>query len=179
MKGPEYERITNWIEAHGGRLHALARAMTDNAAEAEDLLQDAWVVAVQRSHVVRDAAHVGPWLQRIVINLARARWRKSKRRHRLLSMWLPGFEGSPIDPPPADDNTSDVHRQVWQAIAQLPDLQRRVLMYRIVDELSTTETATVIDRAEGTVKASLHRALKTLKEALHSAPAPASENQDE
>jgi len=175
MKGSEYERITKWIEEHGGRLHALAKAMTDNSAEAEDLLQDAWVVAVQRSHVVRDAAHVGPWLQRILINLARARWRKSKRRHRLLSMWLPASDGSHTPAP--DDNTSDVHRQVWQAIAQLPALQRRVLMYRIVDELSTTETATVIDRAEGTVKASLHRALKTLKEALHSASAPASENQ--
>jgi RNA polymerase sigma-70 factor (ECF subfamily) len=51
-------------------------------------------------------------------------------------------------------------------VAELPPLQQRVVTLRIIEGLSTAETAAVLDRAEGTVKASLWRALQRLRSEL-------------
>ena len=58
-----------------------------------------------------------------------------------------------------------VNRRVWDAVDQLPDLQRSVvkLRYRYHVGLSTRETAAAVGRAEGAVKASLHQGLNTLR----------------
>lgn len=65
-------------------------------------------------------------------------------------------------PPPSLEGEQSKLR-IWQAIAELPELQREVLLLRVVDERSTAEVAQILDRAEGTVKASLHRALTRLR----------------
>lgn len=171
MTQAEFSRVGDWINEHGGRLFSLAKALSDDVDEAEDLLQDAWVVAITRAHMVEDRAHVGPWLQRIVINLARSRRRKRQRRRLLRQQWSGGHRIEAITPHMTGQDLSLLDRQTWKAVAELPDLQRRVLLYRIVDDFSTAETAQVIGRAEGTVKASLHRALKTLRLVLPDASA--------
>lgn len=56
-------------------------------------------------------------------------------------------------------DASDVAR----LLAGLPELQRRVIQLRIIDGLSVKDTARVLGRAEGTIKASMHRGLARLK----------------
>ena len=64
---------------------------------------------------------------------------------------------------------------LWRSVAALPPLQREVVLLRVVDDLSVADTAATLGRSEGTVKASLHRALATLRSCLDLAsPEPAS-----
>lgn len=150
------------VRAHTPRLLAVARAFAHGDEEAEDLLQEAWIVA-HRQWGGRDAgAPVAGWLHGIVLNIGRGRWRRRRRRERLLALW----QGRPREDDgtrPPDVGDALLRERLWRDVAALPELQRRVLLLRVVDELSTAQAAAAIGRAEGTVKASLHRALATLR----------------
>ncbi len=104
----------------------------------------------------------GTWLHTIVMNVARSRIRRVKRRLKLMEE-NDGEVARParLDGPPLE--AALLYQAVNRAISDLPSLQRRVLLYRIVDGLSTVETARAVDRSEGTVKSSLSRAVATLK----------------
>ena len=140
-----------------------ARAFSRDGDEAEDLLQDMWIVALRRQHTLREGAPVGAWLHRVLLNLGRARRRKTARRALLTGRW--GQSAVPAQPPAGAASVSREHVKtlLWREIAELPDLQRQVLLLRIVEGMSTAEAARAIDRAEGTVKTSLHRALLRLE----------------
>lgn len=166
MMEPSAKRVCTWIGEFGPQLLGVARAFAQDADEAEDILQETWLVALRRQECVREDARVGAWLYRIVLNVGRARARKRSRRRALLGRWFHpdvsvGDDGA--HPGGLDEDLSAV---LWREISDLPPLQRTVLLHRVVDELSTSETAHAIERAEGTVKASLHRALKRLEARL-------------
>jgi RNA polymerase sigma-70 factor (ECF subfamily) len=61
---------------------------------------------------------------------------------------------------------AEQHRRVLNALAQLDDLDREILVLRLVEELSTKEAAAVLGIAEGTVGSRQYRALKRLKQHL-------------
>ena len=54
-------------------------------------------------------------------------------------------------------------RRVHEAVMELPERQREVVLLRVFEELSTRETAERMDCAEGTVKATLSHAVANLK----------------
>jgi RNA polymerase sigma-70 factor (ECF subfamily) len=166
MREADGALLAQWIEQHGPRLWPVACAFAPDDDEAEDILQETWVVALRRFHTLRDGAPVGPWLHRIVLNVGRARRRKVARRAALLWRW--GRPEPEAQSPTGAGSLTHEHikRILWREIAELPALQRTVVLLRTVDGLSTAEAAHVIGRAEGTVKASLHRALKRLARRL-------------
>ena len=62
----------------------------------------------------------------------------------------------------------DVNRELrrlrlWRAVAELPELQKQVVLRRIVEDMSTKDAARSLNRAEGTIKASLHQAMTRLR----------------
>ena len=60
----------------------------------------------------------------------------------------------------------ELHIVLTQAVAQLPDLLREVVLLRIIQGLSTAETAAALKLSEGTVKVRLHRARQQLYDLL-------------
>lgn len=156
------DRVADWIRLNGGRLVPVARAFAEDADEAEDIVQEAWLVALRRAHELRPDSDPGGWLYRVVINVGRTRARTRARRRRLLRLWRPAEEPVVSNPPTTIEG--ERHRQqLWREIADLPALQREVVMRRILGEESARETAEAIGRSEGTVKTSLFRALSRLR----------------
>lgn len=158
------DRVANWIRENGWRLAAAARDFARDQDEVEDILQDAYMVAIRRAHEIDPTLDPGPWLYRVVRNVGRARATKRGRRTRLMEMWGPQV-GDEVVAPDVDTEQPDVD-PVMMGVAELPELQRRVVMKRIVEDLSTRETAEELGCTEGTVKTSLFRALKRLREVL-------------
>lgn len=70
------------------------------------------------------------------------------------------------DGPDREAETAEAASSVRAMLADLPERQREVVMLRFFEELSVEETATAMDCAPGTVKATLHQALKALKKKL-------------
>lgn len=154
-------RIIRWVDLHGPGLLRVAGAFATDRADAEDILQEAWVVLLAQISRLPSEENAGGWLHGIVLNVGRSRIRKSRRRQKLLEEGVNRL-------PSLETRQSSIESrllvaQVWRAIGDLPSLQKDVLLARMVDGMSTEETARVIQRREGTVKSSLHRALRNLR----------------
>lgn len=148
------------MREYSGHLLAVVSSYASDAVTAEDLLQDVWLRAYAAAPSRKPESPVRAWLIVIALNVGRDHQRRVRRRARLRRLWSASTrtvtEASELE-------SLHPHSRVWRAVAELPPLQQRVLMLRIVEGLSTAETATVLERAEGTVKASLWRALQHLR----------------
>ncbi len=107
----------------------------------------------------------GGWIHSVAVRLCLDRQRTAKRRETLFARWF-----RRDDPPQHGGGRMDIlgEAKLWTAIHELPARQREVVSYRYIDGLSTAETAEVLGISEGSVKASLFKALRTLRSKLDS-----------
>jgi RNA polymerase sigma-70 factor (ECF subfamily) len=163
------------IQTHNRRLFRVARSIVRDGAEAEDVLQEAYLCAFRALAGFRGDASLATWLTRIVINEALQR----VRRH----SGLPASQIEPPDQPAsqvipfpfsggpaADPERAMAQRQLCQlverAIDDLPHDFRTVLVARVVEGMSVEETAAAFGIRPETVKTRLHRARRMLRTAL-------------
>ena len=162
------------IKTHNQRLYRIARGVVRNDAEAEDIVQEAYMRAFASLGAFRGEASLSTWLSRIVINEALGRLRK---RRRIVAM--PGNPEAQIIRFPLnqnDLNTGDdpertmAQRQILalveRATDSLPDIYRMVFVARVIEGLSMEETADLLGVRPETVKTRLHRARSLLRKAL-------------
>jgi RNA polymerase sigma-70 factor, ECF subfamily len=140
----------------------LAYLLLGDAAEAQDVTQDAFIRAFYALDRFDTARPLRPWLFRIVTNLVRNRQRAIGRYLEALRrlVWT-----TPEEAPDAE--AENLHRwetqALWQAVRRLNQADREIIYTRYFLELSESEVASVLNIAPGTVKSRLHRALKRLR----------------
>ena len=163
------------IQTHNRRLYRVARSIVRDGAEAEDVLQEAYLRAFRSLAGFRGDASLATWLTRIVINEALQR----VRRHSDLPVSQiepPDQPASQVIPfpfsggPAANPERAMAQRQLCQlverAIDELPHDFRTVLVARVVEGMSVEETAAVFGIRPETVKTRLHRARRMLRTTL-------------
>lgn len=157
-------------------LWGLCYRMTGNAADAEDLVQETFVRALEHPPRRTDEP-LRPWLVRVAINLSRDLLRRRRRRD-YIGPWLPSpvptdeaslpsFEpaASSTDSPAARyDLLESISFAFLLALEALMPQQRAVLLLRDVFDYSTAETAAALDLTEANVKVTLLRARKRMKD---------------
>jgi RNA polymerase sigma-70 factor (ECF subfamily) len=160
------------------RLFRIARAVVRDEAEAEDVLQEAYLRAFAAIGGFRGEAGVATWLTRIVLNEAHGRLRRRKATVDLDALeaaqeGAPGsgqvlnFPGMPkSDDPEADAARAQIRRLLECAVDDLPEPFRLVFILREVEDLSVEETASHLNLKVETVKTRLHRARRRLRDAL-------------
>ncbi|HUU39079.1 MAG TPA: sigma-70 family RNA polymerase sigma factor [Candidatus Desulfaltia sp.] len=149
--------------------------LTRDQAEAEDLFQDVWLRVVRHGPPQPDREDLRPWLLTIVLNLHRDVLRK-KRVRRLFLVKRYGLEKprsvrseqrSPLSADPANlSEQAALQRDIDQAMAVLPEKQRRVFLLSEVEGLPQAEIAGILEVPLGTVKSLLYRAVKRLQREL-------------
>jgi len=134
-----------------GRALVLAGADRD---QARDAAQEAFTRALRRWRKVRDMDRPDGWVYVVAMNLLRDTWRRTARH---------GERG----PAPDDgvDNTSAVATRlsVREAIATLPPRQRQAVVLRYLADLPLADVADAMGCATGTVKATLHQAMQSMR----------------
>jgi len=146
--------FSEFYVAHRDAVYRAALVATRNPQRAEDAVQEAFTRAYERWATVRHHEHPRAWVARVALNVATSWWRRHRRE-----------QGSPPDRPAAPDARpmdADLVRLVWA----LPKRQRQVVALRVLADLGIADTAAALGMAEGTVKATLHRALRRLRETL-------------
>ncbi|MCW3005115.1 MAG: polymerase sigma-70 factor,ECF subfamily [Conexibacter sp.] len=156
------------------RLFRIARAVVRDEAEAEDVLQEAYLRAFAAIGGFRGEAGVATWLTRIVLNEAHGRLRRRKTTVDLDALeaaqetaQVLNFPGMPkSDDPEADAARAQIRRLLERAVDDLPEPFRLVFILREVEDLSVEETASHLNLKVETVKTRLHRARRRLRDAL-------------
>jgi RNA polymerase sigma-70 factor (ECF subfamily) len=137
------------------RAAALARSLCGSWAVAEELTQDAFLVAWRRWDHVRRLTDPGQWVRRVVANRAVSGFRRARAERRALRRL--GRGRSLVDPPsPADP--------VLAAIAGLPGKQARAIVAVYVDQLATKEAAALLGCSESTLRTHLQRGRAALRD---------------
>ena len=157
------------IKTYNQRLYRIARGILRNDAEAEDVVQEAYVRAFASLAAFRGDASLATWLSRIVINEALGRLRK---RRRTVAMpenpeaQIIRFPLNPSDDPERTMAQRQILALVERATDSLPDIYRMVFVARVIEGLSMEETADLLGVRPETVKTRLHRARSLLRKAL-------------
>lgn len=167
------------MQRYNRRLFRIARGILRDEAEAEDVVQDAYVRAFTHLADFRDEASFGTWVSRIAYNEALGRRRR--RRPTVDLSLLENVRQAEIIQFPLSAATNDPERNMAQreirellekAIDDLPENFRLVLIARVVEGLSVEETAYLLSLRPETVKTRLHRARRLLHDTLDKHLAP-------
>ena len=149
------------------RLHApaagrLAYLLTGDAHLAEDLTQEAFVRLIGRLGRIRDETAIAAYVRQSVVNLARKHWRKRRREQAYL-----GRERSNLTAEPSTLPDVAERDELWEALAKLSYQQRAAIVLRFYEDLSEEQTARVLGCAVGTVKSSVSRGLRRMREEMN------------
>jgi RNA polymerase sigma-70 factor, ECF subfamily len=170
------------VRRHNQRLYRVARAIVRDDAEAEDVMQEAYLSALKHLATFRADASLATWLTRIVVNKAIGHLRPERIMVPLDAVdkvaWPDAGAGamSPLAPeldPERSAARSQVRDLLERAIDNLPEPFRVVFVMRMVEQLSIKETACSLGLREETVKTRLHRARKLMREQLQTTLASA------
>ena len=156
------------VTRYRARVVALARRMlaAHSSDEAEDVAQEAFVVAYDKRASFKRGEPFRPWLYRIAVNRCLDRLRAQARRPALIeitSVPEPALAGG--DPIEAL-LTEEGEQRLSSAVAALPPNLRAVFLLRHLDDLSYEEIAAAVGVPLGTVKTHLFRARAHLRAAL-------------
>jgi RNA polymerase sigma factor (sigma-70 family) len=153
------------VREHQAAAFRLAYLLLGDAADAEEVAQDAFVAAFRslgRFDVMRSFR---PWLLTITANLARNRLR-SLGRYWAAIRRLAAAGSSPAIAAESEATDrlarSDGH-VLWEAVRRLPAADREIIYLRFFLSLPEAESAAILNVATGTVKSRQHRALARLR----------------
>jgi RNA polymerase sigma-70 factor (ECF subfamily) len=156
------------VARHGPRAQALAHRFAGSAADAEDIVQEAfWRVWRSAERWTPGAAMFSTWLHRVVVNLC-----VDHDRRRRLRRFLPFADA--FDPPSEEAGPEralsdrDEVAALRVDILALPARQRAALLLSADGERSNAEIAKVLDTTEKAVESMLVRARRTLRARLAS-----------
>lgn len=161
------------MRRYNQRLYRVARAIVRDDAEAEDVMQEAYVRAYEHLAQFAGRSQFATWLTRIAIHEALAR---SKRRRRTEQFSVDecheGMQNGEVNVaadtlnPEELFSVSELKGALEAAILSIPERYRLVVMMRDVEQLNTQETAAALELSEENVKVRLHRARAMVRKNL-------------
>lgn len=149
---------------YSSKLFALCLKYSSNRQDAEDILQDSFIIIFDKIHQFRKDGSFEGWLKRITINTALQKYREKSPLQLIKSKRVFQEEKEettfPYDIPRVDLD------MLLILIQQLPDRYRLVFNLYVLDNYSHKEIAEMLSISEGTSKSNLSRARTILKEKI-------------
>jgi RNA polymerase sigma-70 factor, ECF subfamily len=159
------------VERYSPRLLAIAWSFTDDGDEAHDLVQDVWLRVFEKRETFAGRGPLLAWICTIGYSVCAeraTRWRRE--RHPAAPPAVAATSNVLAAPsaaaPDVRAERSELRRALHRSMAKLTERERSAVLLRMVEGRSTRETAEALDCAEGTVKATLHHALRKLQRHL-------------
>jgi RNA polymerase sigma-70 factor (ECF subfamily) len=164
------------VRLYQHKVFSLIYRMIGNHEEAEDLAQEVFVTVFKSIDSFRGDSKFSTWLYRVAANHCKNRIKYLSRRSRTTGAGLDGVPEhamedagsaplqSHIDAPDKILEGLQLEKLLSQAIADLDEDHRLLIVLRDVEELSYQEIAEITGLNEGTVKSRLHRARMAIKE---------------
>ncbi len=169
------EAFTSLVNQYERNIYRLALSITANPEDAEDVLQETFIKVYSHLGQFQSKSRFYTWLVRIAVNETLMELRRQRRSHFVSLDELLKIDQDKVLPHEIvarDENPEECYSQLEvqqfleEALAQLNPAHRMVFVLRHVQDLSTKETAALLDISVGAVKARLLRARLELRERL-------------
>lgn len=157
------------------QLYGAAMRMTQNRADAEDLLQDTYVRAFQSFHTFKPGTNLKAWMYRILKNTFINEYRKRQRRPQRTSgdgvedwqlVEASNHQGVGLESAESQAFSKLPDDTVRQALESLPAEYREAVLLADVEGFSYKEIANIMDSPVGTVMSRIHRGRAALRKSL-------------
>lgn len=164
MKARDHEEFLSATLPVLDLVYNLARRLSRDDHEVEDLVQETYLRAFEAWSGRRRPRRVEPWMATICLNAGRSRLRLASTRHEV------SVDEEPLLPDPAD-----VEQEVWEGIRRslvhralwrLPAEQREAIALMDLDGFTAAEVARITGAPRGTILARVHRGRKRLAKML-------------
>jgi RNA polymerase sigma-70 factor (ECF subfamily) len=153
-------------ERYIDRVYAYIYHRVGNAQDTEDLTARTFYRALDKLHTYEDRGlPFSAWLFRIAHNLV-ANWHRDHSRRNFLSLDRLWFQSKEGDTPEEKVEEEERHEALWDAINELPDDRRNLLLYKFSSRLSNLEIGEMMNKSESAIKSLYFRTLATLRSEL-------------
>jgi len=173
------EAFDRFVDYFRARIFHYSWLMCGQREDAEEVAQETLLKVFESSDQLREPEKVKAWVFRIAKNACLTKRRKSMfapDRELSLDEFMPAWRGDGdqlrleiADWSALPDGTtlrSEMKELLERAIRELPETYRSVVLLRDMEELSTQETAHILDVSEDVVKTRLHRARLAIRQRL-------------
>lgn len=151
------------VSRHLKRAFSVAYRLLGQREDAEDLVQDAFLAALEKIGTFHEGRSFGPWFFRILVNRGlNARKARSLRRTEALPEEAAGGGVSPL----REAERAELREHLAGALDGLPDRQRTIVRLFELEGFTSPEIAEILELSDGTVRWHLHQARQKLREAL-------------
>ena len=182
----DFSAFTELIAAHKEKIYGLALKLSGTTEDAEDIVQDTLLKAIDKIDQFRLESSFGTWLYAIALNQARAVLADRKRTDlKPIEEYLPGHHGGELN----ESDTSgaaghagaglfewkdpeklfedqELRKTINRLISELPFKYKEAFLLRYDEELSVKEIARIINESEAATKSRILRARLALREQL-------------
>ncbi len=177
----DFQAFATLVNASKSRIYALALKMTANEQDAEDIVQETFLKAIDNIEQFRGESSFGTWLYSIALNQARAHLAKQKQTDlKPIEDYLPTKSADDLHRPDTHRlfDWKDPHQQLEDqelkeiidaAIADLPVKYREAFLLRYYEELSIKEIAKLIKESVASTKSRVLRARLALRDVISKA----------
>jgi RNA polymerase sigma-70 factor, ECF subfamily len=179
LRAGDEEAFVIMVTRYNGSLLRLARWYVPNEAVAQEAVQDTWMGVVRGIDRFEGRSSFKTWLFRILVNRARSTGVR-EQRHLPLGEAGPAVDGTRFDgqgawaaslEPWEEDADDRLVAATWggrlrDALAELPERQREIVLLRDVEGLPSADVCTVLGITEGNQRVLLHRGRSRLRSAI-------------
>lgn len=146
---------------HGQKLFALCYRMTGSREDAEDILQEIFVILVKKIGSYRGDAKFSTWLHRIAVNASLDFMRKNKRNTEVINDEMPQFYDA------LSARRMEQGQSIKKALMALPPGYRAVVVLHDIQGFKHKEIAQMRGTSEGAVKSQLFKARRKMRTMLY------------
>jgi len=164
------DALTTVFNTHADKIYRLAVSILHDEVQADGVVQNTFLALIKHIDRFEGRADIGTWLYRVAYNECMGRIRKQRPQVDLDTLFddelMPTSFVDWNTLPDAILGSSEAMNEMQTAIKKLSPSLQAVFMLRDVEDLSTAQTAHILDISESAVKVRLHRARLALREHL-------------
>lgn len=165
--------ISQLVNKYSPRIYAIAFRLMQNEEDAEDVLQETFIIMINKLNTFKGKSTLYTWLYRVATNVALGKLRKKKNIDDSVSFDKIEFDNlnslENADWPDHLDeefDTEEFRKCLNRAMDELPDHYRMVFILRDLEGHSTRNTAKILEISEANVKVRLMRARLYLRDQM-------------
>jgi RNA polymerase sigma-70 factor (ECF subfamily) len=168
VKAGDHRAFELIFDRYASRVYRQALRLTGNEADAEDVVQETFLLAYRKAKTFQGKSEFSTWLYRLTVNAALTKLRQRKREKEVsLDDYLPKFKEDGRHLMPVVDWSQDVdklvagneiNRIIREALDQLSPVDRAVVVMSDLEDMSNREVGEALGLTIQAVKARLHRA---------------------